>query len=293
MLETTERGWQWVAWTWLKMAAFAGLGAAGTFFYARQIEPRWLDWHTQRLTLPSLPRAFNGYRLIQLSDLHLTAGKYPSRAQLRRIIQRVNQLHPAMVVITGDFVSDLDEAGQRSIAELAALKARDGVFGITGNHDYWSGVKGVTAAAESAGVRMLNNAHQVIRRGGESLAIIGVEDVWEGDPDLDKALRGIAPNTPVILLAHEPNFADVAAAYPQIMLQLSGHTHGGQIRFPFAGPLVLPDLSSRYPMGLYKVQKGSHTLMVYTNRGVGLAQVPLRFNCRPEITIFDLQSGQR
>lgn len=290
MLEPNEKGWRWIGSTWLKMAAIMAVGGAGTFLYAHQVEPRWLDWRKRRLTFPNFPRAFNGYRLIQLSDLHLGKNKRPTPEGLRQIVRQINDLRPDAVAITGDFVSHLDETGRAGIAELSRIEVRDGVYGITGNHDYWSGVERVTAAARAAGVQMLFNEHCLIERDGQTLAIAGVDDVWEGEPDLDQALRGVPHNTPVILLAHEPAYADLAAFRSQVVLQLSGHTHGGQIRFPFAGPLVLPELSANYAMGLYHVRKNGHTLSVYTNRGVGAAQMSLRFNCRPEVTIFQLWS---
>ncbi len=271
--------------------ALAGFGSIGTLLYASQIEPRWIDWRHRRLQIEGLPRAFDRYRLIQLSDLHLAEGKLLTSARLQKLIEQVNRLRPDAVVITGDFVSRFDATSRTGIAELACLQARDGVFAVSGNHDYWTDIHGVIKAVEAAGVTFLTNAHHVIRRGGAALAIAGIDDVWEGKPDLDQALRGVTSETPVILLAHEPNYAEVAARDRRVKLQLSGHSHGGQVRMPGVGPLALPDLAWAYPMGLYRVhasEGAGHTLWVYTNRGVGLAEMPLRFHCRPEVTIFQL-----
>lgn len=291
MLQKTRKGWHLVGPSWLRLIALAGFGGIGTLLYALQIEPRWIDWRHRRLQIEGLSRAFNGYRLVQLSDLHLAEGKLLTPIDFQQLIRQVNDLHPDAVVITGDFVSRFDATSRAGIAELAELQTRDGVFAVSGNHDYWTDIRGVVQAVEAAGVTFLTNAHHLIRRASAELVIAGVDDVWEGAPDLDQALRGVSPETPVILLAHEPNYAEIAVRERRVKLQLSGHSHGGQVRIPGVGPLALPDLAWAYPMGLYQVpdaKQPSHNLWVYTNRGLGLAEMPLRFHCRPEVTIFHL-----
>ncbi len=175
------------------------------------------------------------------------------------------------------------------------MHAPDGLFCVPGNHDYWNDSGLIRAALSATGVRWLINDHHLIRHDGETLAIAGVDDPWEGRPDLDQALRRLAAETPVILLAHAPNFADAAVQHGQIVLQLSGHSHGGQVRIPGLGPLALPDQAWRYPIGLHYVQAKNHKpgqrgLWVYTNRGLGLAEIPFRLNCRPEVTILTLRA---
>ncbi len=295
--EISDKGWHWVAGSWLRLAGMISVGglvsALGTLFYVSQIEPRWIEWRTLSLQIDGLPRAFEGYRLIQLSDLHLGDGKLFSPATLRRVVQRVNRLKPDAVVITGDFASHFDSTSAAGIAELAALRTRDGVFAIPGNHDYWTHITDIREVAAAAGITMLINTHHVLRRGGELLVIAGVDDVWEGQPDISATLRGVSTQTPVILLAHEPNYADLAALDSRVKLQLSGHSHGGQVRIPLAGPLVLPDMAWRYPMGLYRVKRKSREsapMLVYTSRGLGSAEIGLRLFCRPEVTLFELHA---
>ncbi len=289
-LRTTDRGWHWVSSSWARLLALMGIGGAAaaglTFFYASQIEPRWLDFRTRRLRLRGLSPAFDGYRIVQISDLHLARGKLLTPDRLEAIVRQVNGLRPDLVLITGDFVSDLDETSRDGVTRLRLLDAPDGVLGILGNHDYWCDVAEVAVVVREAGVRLLLNEHTVIRRKGASLVVAGLDDIWEGEYDLDRSLAGIPPRAPVILMAHEPNYADFAAQDSRVALQLSGHSHGGQVRVPGIGPLALPDVAWRYPMGLYRVGD----MLLYVNRGIGLAEIPFRLHCRPEITTFILNS---
>jgi uncharacterized protein len=288
LFRVSTRGWHLVASSWARLVALAGaagVAAAGlSLFYASQIEPRWLDFKTHKTRLPGLSPAFEGYRLIQISDLHLARRKLLTPDRLEGILHQINDLRPDAIVITGDFVSRLDATSREGIARLSLLHAPDGVYAIPGNHDYWCNWPAVAATVEGAGVRVLCNEHVVIRRKGAPLVIAGVDNIWEGQPDLDQALYGISNGTPVILLAHEPNYADIAAYDGRVALQLSGHSHGGQIRVPMAGPLALPDIAWMYPMGIYRIGN----MQLYVNRGLGLAELPLRFYCRPEITTFIL-----
>jgi len=112
-----------------------------------------------------------------------------------------------------------------------------------------------------------------------------VDDVWERHADLEKALKGVPTGATVVLLAHEPDYADEVAADGRVSLQLSGHSHGGQVRLPFIGPPFLPYLGRKYPAGLYRVGE----MWLYVNRGVGLVRPAVRFNCRPEVTLLRLR----
>ncbi|MHB8625396.1 MAG: metallophosphoesterase [Aggregatilineales bacterium] len=297
-LSVTARGWHWVPSTLLRFGLAVGAtvvtSGLGLWWYASRIEPRWIDWRRRTIPIDGLPPAFDGYRLIQLSDLHLAEGKHLTPAHVARIVVRVNRLRPDAIAITGDLVSRVDAVSREGIGRLAKLRAPDGVFAVPGNHDYWSGFPAVHEAVQRAGLHWLVNAHHLIRRNGAGLTIAGVDDAWEGAPDLAQALRGVPSNAPVILLAHTPNFADVSVYDSRIVLQLSGHSHGGQVRIPGFGPIVLPDQAWRFPVGLYRAnsaEKNGRALWVYTNRGLGLAEVPMRFNCRPEVTIFTLRSS--
>jgi hypothetical protein len=190
-----------------------------------------------------------------------------------------------VIVITGDFVSSLESDEAQIIeTELTRLTAPLGVYGILGNHDWWNDRLVVIAAAQRAGVRMLVNERQTLERAGEQLHLVGLDDYWQGRLNLAAAMDGLPADAPAILFEHEPDYADLAAHDPRFMLQLSGHSHGGQVRLPFVGPVVLPRYAQRYPVGLQRAGE----LWVYTNRGIGVTGIPVRFNCRPEVTLLTL-----
>jgi hypothetical protein len=190
-------------------------------------------------------------------------------------------------LITGDFVTRIGKKENGWIVEtLGRLRnaARDGVWGVMGNHDWWTNEEGVANAVQRAGVTLLRNAYTQLWRGGESLYLAGVDDYWEAKADLARALSDIPMGATTVLMAHEPDFADVAALDERVSLQVSGHSHGGQVRLPGLGALALPRHARKYPMGWYQVNR----MQLYTNRGVGMITPAVRFNCRPEITLFTL-----
>jgi predicted MPP superfamily phosphohydrolase len=155
---------------------------------------------------------------------------------------------------------------------------------VLGNHDVKSDPNLVEGLLRAVGIQVLANQSVPIEGNGTRLWLSGVNDPLEGKPDLAQTLHSVAPDEPVILLAHEPDYADHVVRYP-VDLQLSGHTHGGQIRVPFLPPGYLPPLGRKYVWGLYKI--GGLTL--YTNRGLGTVNVPVRMNCPPEITLLTLR----
>jgi predicted MPP superfamily phosphohydrolase len=154
---------------------------------------------------------------------------------------------------------------------------------ILGNHDHWNDAAIVTGALVDRGIRVLRNESFAIERGHERLWISGVDDVLEKQDDLPKTLAAVPETEATVLLAHEPDFADYVAGFP-VDLQLSGHSHGGQVRIPGLGPIVLPDLARKYHSGLNRVGR----LQVYTSRGLGVINPPVRLNCPPEITLLTL-----
>ena len=176
---------------------------------------------------------------------------------------------------------------QSITAQLRHLHARDGVFAVLGNHDWWEDAGDVAHAVRAAGITLLRNEHVTLRRNGATLYLAGVDDVQMRKADLKRALAGVPREAAVILLAHEPYFADTASRDGRVGLQLSGHSHGGQIVLPRVDGAVLRFLGHhRYPRGLYRVREMS----VYTNRGLGVVGLPLRVNCPPEVALITLQS---
>ncbi len=165
--------------------------------------------------------------------------------------------------------------------ELASLQGPLGVYACLGNHDYWTDPDAIARALGRAGVRVLRNEGVEV---AEGLWVAGLDDVWEGQPSLDMALKGMPSDAATVVIVHEPDYADEVTADGRVMLMVSGHTHGGQVRLPLLGPPILPYLGQRYPAGLYTL--GDMTL--YVSRGVGLISPPVRFNCRPEVTLLTL-----
>ena len=269
------------------LAGAAGLAGAGLglFTYTHKIEPRWLDINTLRLTLPRLTPAFDGYRVVQLSDLHMELWR--DWATLDDAIDRVNALEPDLIVMTGDFVDETIRGIETALCErLKRLRARNGVLAIMGNHDYWDDGDRVRAVLAEAGLVDISNRVHTLRRGDEALHICGVDSVTEMRARLDLVLRDLPDDGAVVLLAHEPDFAFVSAANGRFDLQLSGHSHGGQVRVPVLMDLVLPPLGRRFVMGHYR-QNGMH---VYVNRGLGISGMRMRFRCRPEVTVLTLNA---
>lgn len=273
----------------LKLAASAFLGGAalatGGWMYASKLEPGWLEITSHSLILPRLHPAFDNYRIIQISDIHLETWMTPKR--LAEVIKTTNMLRGDLIAITGDFVTDLYHRTPTDLIEnLSKLKAPDGVFAVLGNHDYWTNIKTIRQVLELSGITELSNAVHTLERDGVSLHIAGVDDYWENKARLRDVLDQLPDEGAAILLAHEPDFAVISAQSRRFDLQLSGHTHGGQVILPGIGPLVLPMYGRKFPKGLYQVED----MLLYTNRGLGTARPQLRFNCRPEISMITLHA---
>jgi predicted MPP superfamily phosphohydrolase len=264
-----------------------GIGSVG---YGFLMEPNLFKVETVRLNLPRLSRKFSGLRLVQISDIHM--GGWMNAARFQQVADMVLAQKPDLILITGDFLIGRDalaisqEEVQDLIRELSRLSSSFPTFAVLGNHDYWTDVEMVRDILASSGITDLTNAVFTLKREEDSLHLCGVDDIWEGAPRLDDVIAQLSDNSAAILLAHEPDFADTSAATGRFDLQLSGHTHGGQIVLPWVGPPILPYLGRKYGSGLYKVGE----MFQYTNRGVGMARLPVRINCPPEITLFVLES---
>ncbi len=250
--------------------------------YAAFIEPYWLEVVRVPARAASLPDEFVGATVAQISDFHL--GNSNNQAKLHAAVDQVLALHPDLILLTGDFVSNV-RSGEDQILEkeMARLSAPLGVYAILGNHDWWSDPDAVAGALDRAHVTVLDNANVRLERGGASLYLAGLQDIYLA-PDLSQTLAGVPAGAPVLLMAHEPVLADLAVKDTRIFLQVSGHTHGGQIRLWGAHPIALPRYGEKYDAGSF--QFGA--LQLHVNRGVGVVRPPLRLFCRPEITLYTL-----
>ncbi|NJR57941.1 MAG: metallophosphoesterase [Cyanobacteria bacterium CRU_2_1] len=254
---------------------------AGGFGYAYWIEPVWIDIHSVPITLPRLKPEFQNYRIVQISDIH--ADEWMTTERLTAIVNRINQLQPDLVAITGDFVTGTPALYANILTTaLGQLAPRDLTVAVLGNHDHWSDPDIVRQALEQSSVTNISNAVWTIQRNGTLLHIAGVDDIWTGNDRLDLVLEQLPAEGAAILLVHEPDFADISAATGRFDLQLSGHSHGGQVILPIFGPPKLPPYGLKYPVGRYQIGN----MIQYTNRGIGMVTPRIRFNCRPEITLL-------
>jgi predicted MPP superfamily phosphohydrolase len=245
----------------------------------------------REMPLPRWPDRLDGFKIAVLADFHYD--RYFSVHPIHAAIAIVNDLHPDLIVLVGDFVSvpllDSDDKGAASAAEpcaslLRQMHAAHGSWAVMGNHDFYTDPEHVTVALQAEGIRVLANESEAIETNGARFWLAGVNSVTSRTADLHQTLHRVPADEATVLLAHEPDFADEVARFP-VDLQLSGHSHGGQVRIPFVGPLYLPPWAKKYVRGMYRVG----ALSLYTNSGLGTVGLPVRWNCPPEITLLTLR----
>ena len=244
--------------------------------------PRELAVAEQEVAVPGLPADLAGLRVGVLSDFH--AGRV-SLGLAREAVRLLHGLAPDLVCLPGDLV-DGDPGVAGPLADiLATLRPRLGTFASPGNHEHWSrAIPALRTELGARGIPLLVNAARPL---ASTLWVAGLDDPWAGRPDLGATLAGIPANACTLLLCHAPDYADHIAGHPaRIPLQISGHSHGGQVVLPGLGPVKLPPLGRRYHTGLYRVAGTDR--QVYTTRGVGHT-LPIRLNCPPEATLLTLR----
>lgn len=265
--------------------------AALLALWAFVIEPNRLVLRETQITLPAWPASFKGFRIAVISDLHggaphITSGK------IRQVVEMTNTAQPDLVVMPGDFVIQNVLGGEfmepEAIAsELKGLRARFGVFAALGNHDWWYNGLRVKKALENAGIRVLENDAAKIELNAEAIWLIGIGDMWEGNPNVASALakvpRMVNGVPPIIAFTHNP---DIFPSIPSgVSLTIAGHTHGGQVRLPIIGrPIVPSDFGKRYAAG--HIVEGGKNLFVTS--GIGTSILPVRFRVPPEISLLTI-----
>jgi len=239
-----------------------------------------------KVSIPDLDPSFNDYRIVHISDIHL--GQWISAKRIEGVVNLVNKLKPDLVAITGDSVSYVvNEPVLEMLRFLKNLKPKDATVAVLGNHDHWVGAEEIRKVMDESKIIELENDVYTLKRGGAMLYIAGVDSITLEKHDLDVVLRKLPSSGPAILLAHEPDFADESAATGRFSLQLSGHSHGGQMIIPGIGTPFRGSKFKKYPLGEYQVGD----MVQYTNRGLGTNVFWIRINCPPEITILRLQSS--
>lgn len=272
----------------LSFAALGGASGGTTFAKIGVDESKRLRTERIEIELPSLPPGLDGFRVAQLSDLHLEPWTTPE--QIQQAVDACNALKPDLVALTGDFVTDNTRAAAPLAEILAQLEAPHGVFATLGNHDFWSGATEVEKALADRNIPMLHNEMRRIHADGGVLNLAGTDSIYICKPNIRATLADWRDNQPLVVMMHEPDAADVFAEAAVAGLQLSGHTHGGQLRFMGKDPMVMRRArwGKKYLAGHYTI--GS--LQLYVNRGIGCVGVPMRIGCPPELTEITLRSPE-
>lgn len=260
-----------------------GTGAIGAGGFGIYSVMRPIAIKPVRVALAGLPGPFAGFVIAQITDVHV--GPTIGRAFLEDLVARTNAMQPDLIAITGDLVDGTVEQLGPLLEPLSRLRARHGVYFVTGNHEYFSGAAAWVEHLGTLGVRVLRNERVSIERDGAALDLAGIDDPTGGNflpdhgPDLARAVAGRDPTRLLLLLAHQPRQVDDAADHG-VALQLSGHTHGGQI-FPFN--LLVP-LQQPYVAGLHRHRNTA----IYVSRGTGYWGPPMRVGAPAELTRIEL-----
>ena len=260
--------------------------------YAYHVEPTWLEVNRFELPVRGLPAAFHGLKVAHLSDFHY--GRHIPAGYLEDALTRTLDEKPDAIALTGDFIDRGHEHVLSAARLFRHLKAPLGVFAVLGNHDFAvhnaRGVRrhpdlhrSVSDALGSQGVRVLRNESVRFDRAGGGLIIAGIDDLWSRESDPAAALAEHCPDTPRVVLAHNPESVEQFGGH-RFDLILSGHTHGGQVNWPGLGRVLLGKRARRWAAGLYP-HDGGH---VYVNKGVGFGW-RFRFGVRPELAVFTLR----
>ena len=264
-------------------AAAAALVALDAFY----LEPDWLSFETIDIPIADLPASFDGYRIALMADFQYP--RWTNADFVRKAISMAMEFQPDLVALPGDFVDLRRGSVCPDLTGLfdAVGAAPDGAVGVLGNHDHWVSAGGVRREiAAHTPIGLIENTSLYVERGGDRIAVGGVGDMWEGVVDPERAFENVPPDVPRILLAHNPDAAN-RRIETRIDLQLSGHTHGGQVRIPF-GPAIKTQsiYGNQFRAGLVE---GRHH-PVYITRGVCTVR-RVRFCCRPEVTGITLRKA--
>ena len=252
------------------------------------IEPKHLVVEAMEIPVEGLPRAFDGFSICQVSDVHHSP--FVGLGYIERVVEKANSLAPDLVALTGDYIETDKEYMAPAIKALGNLRARHGTVAVLGNHDYFIGRDFTRDVITSNGITLLENSQRIIEMGGGALCIAGTEDLLEGAPDAGTSLEGVPQEVPRVLLTHHPDYCEELPEDLRVDVVLAGHTHGGQVRIPFSiAPIVPSRYGQKYSGGLVTLGKGKNPARVYVSRGVGVVTVPVRFNCPPEITLIRLK----
>lgn len=272
-------------------------GATASLGYTLLLEPRWVSVTRRAFPIRGLPPTLDGLRVAQLTDIHL--GPWISLGYVRDVIRKTNELEPDLILLTGDYVHQSPKYIDPAVSALAGLRARIGIVGVLGNHDWWEGVRLTRRAFDRTGIPLIDNARiflsperALVKQSSEGLCIAGVGDLLEDRCLYKDALGGVPEAMPRLLLSHNPDVAEERGLVEggfRVDLMLSGHTHGGQIWIPGLGTPVVPSrFGQKYARGLVQ----GPVCPVFTSSGIGMTVLPLRLGVPPEIAVIELKRAE-
>lgn len=270
----------------LPFVALVAVVGSVVYYLLRHVAP--FRPRLERIDIPLPPDAadLDGMRIGFVTDTHV--GPFTSASDLHRGLALFDTEPIDLLLLGGDYVSESNLYAEAMATAFAPFTTRAdlGLIAVMGNHDLPLGAGRVQSALERTGIRVLRNAHEIVVWNGAPLAIVGIDDTIVGHPDPERAFAGVPPGVPKLALWHEADFAEQAARYGAFA-QLSGHTHGGQVRFPWIGPVWLPPDGKLRDVGFFEVEG----MPVYISRGLGVYRPPVRFRCSPEVTVITLRAG--
>lgn len=247
-------------------------------------EPFMLTVEHQPIYLRRLPKTFEGFRIVHLSDVHHSP--FTSREQIMRAVDAANRLQPDIIALTGDYISHERQFAAPCAELLGRLRARRGVFAVLGNHDHWTDADLITDLFRAEGITVLVNQGMRFEQRGEAFWLAGVDDTMVGLEDLPLALAGSLDDEMKLLLAHNPIILR-RAARAGVDLVLSGHTHGGQITLRSER-----SASGRPRRRLLRGLGSQGNTQIYVTRGLGTVVLPVRYGCPPEVSLLELRSSR-
>jgi predicted MPP superfamily phosphohydrolase len=249
------------------------------------LEPYFRQVKQYTIQIPELPEAFEGIRILFVTDIH--HGPNFSRKRLKRLVRQMNELNADLILFGGDYYQWGREYVEASFLELQQVESPLGKYGVLGNHDYWKGWEDFARRSMAeAGIESLDNRAFWIEKDGQRIRVGGVEDLQCGHPDIAPTLQNTSENDVVLLISHNPEFAEELRT-PNIDLVLSGHTHGGQ--FSFFG-LWEPFMTLKYGRKYMRGEVETPLTTVIISNGVGMVSVPLRFWARPDVLVLTLKA---
>ena len=244
-------------------------------------EPYLLTIEHHAIELPRLPKTFDGFRIVHLSDIHHSP--FTSKEQIERAVNTANRLKPDIIALTGDYISHDRQYAAPCAELLGRLRARFGVFAVLGNHDHWTDAALITDLFRAEGITVLINEGMRFELGGEAFWLAGVDDTMVGLEDLSLALAGSREGEVKVLLAHNPIILR-RAARARVDLVLSGHTHGGQVKLRSE-----QNASGRPRRRLLRGLGRQGETQIYVTRGLGTVVLPIRYGCPPEVSLLELR----